>query len=56
MAYRIAMMTFACTAFLSLWALTRRRGGEAAARLVKSARRRTLLFRLKVGVLLKERG
>jgi hypothetical protein len=33
MAYRLAMMTFACTAFLSLWDLTRRLGGARAARL-----------------------
>ena len=32
MAYRLAMMTFACTAFLSLWDLTRRLGGPLAAR------------------------
>lgn len=32
-AYRLAMMTFACTAFLSLWELVRRLGGERAARL-----------------------
>lgn len=32
-AYRIAMMTFACTAFLALWDLTRRLLGTAAARL-----------------------
>lgn len=31
MAYRLAMMTFACTAFLSLWDLTRRLAGRAAA-------------------------
>jgi hypothetical protein len=33
MAYRLAMMAFACTAFLSLWTLTRRLGGERAAHL-----------------------
>jgi len=33
MAYRLAMMTFACTAFISLWDLTRRLAGIAAARL-----------------------
>jgi Dolichyl-phosphate-mannose-protein mannosyltransferase len=33
MAYRLAMMTFAATAYLSLWTLTRRLGGEKAARL-----------------------
>ena len=33
MAYRLAMMTFACTAFLSLWTLTRRLAGDRAARL-----------------------
>jgi hypothetical protein len=32
-AYRLAMMTFAITAFLALWDLVRRIGGEAAARL-----------------------
>lgn len=32
MAYRIAMMAFACTAFVSLWDLTRRLAGGAAAR------------------------
>ena len=32
-AYRLAMMTFASTAFLSLWDLVRRLGGERAARL-----------------------
>ena len=32
MAYRLAMMTFASTAFLSLWDLTRRIGGNRAAR------------------------
>jgi hypothetical protein len=32
MAYRLAMMTFASTAFLSLWDLTRRIGGRRAAR------------------------
>src|SRR5680860_1673682 len=32
MAYRLAMMTFACTAFVSLWDLTRRLAGHAAAR------------------------
>lgn len=32
-AYRIAMMTFACTAFLALWDLTRRLLGTQAARL-----------------------
>jgi hypothetical protein len=31
-AYRLAMMTFACTAFLALWDLTRRLAGLAAAR------------------------
>jgi hypothetical protein len=31
MAYRLAMMTFACTAFLSLWDLTRRLAGAGAA-------------------------
>jgi hypothetical protein len=31
MAYRIAMMAFACTAFFSLWDLIRRLGGTAAA-------------------------
>jgi hypothetical protein len=33
MAYRLAMMSFALTALLSLWTLTRRLGGERAARL-----------------------
>ncbi len=33
MAYRVAMMTFASTAFLALWDLVRRLGGGAAARL-----------------------
>lgn len=33
MAYRLAMMTFAASAFLSLWDLVRRLGGGAAARL-----------------------
>jgi 4-amino-4-deoxy-L-arabinose transferase-like glycosyltransferase len=33
MAYRLAMMTFASTAFLSLWDLVRRIGGTKAARL-----------------------
>lgn len=33
MAYRIAMMAFACTAFASLWDLTRRLAGHGAARL-----------------------
>lgn len=32
MAYRLAMMAFASTAFLSLWQLTRRLGGHQAAR------------------------
>jgi Glycosyltransferase family 87 len=32
MAYRLAMMAFACTAFLSLWDLTRRLAGAGAAR------------------------
>jgi hypothetical protein len=32
MAFRIAAMTFACTAFLSLWTLIRTLGGERAAR------------------------
>jgi hypothetical protein len=32
MAYRLAMMTFACTAFISLWDLTRRLAGLSAAR------------------------
>ncbi|HEX5610219.1 MAG TPA: hypothetical protein VFX45_09020 [Solirubrobacterales bacterium] len=32
MAYRIAMMTFTCTAFLAVWELVRRLGGLAAAR------------------------
>ena len=32
MAYRLAMMTFAATAFLSLWDLVRRLGGRQAAR------------------------
>jgi 4-amino-4-deoxy-L-arabinose transferase-like glycosyltransferase len=32
-AYRLAMMTFACTAFLSLWDLIRRLAGPLAARL-----------------------
>jgi hypothetical protein len=31
MAYRLAMMTFASTSFLSVWALTRRLAGERAA-------------------------
>jgi hypothetical protein len=31
MAYRLAMMTFACTAFISLWGLTRRLAGAGAA-------------------------
>jgi hypothetical protein len=33
MAYRIAMMTFGCSAFLALWQLTRRLGGTGAGRL-----------------------
>lgn len=33
MGYRIAMMTFACTSFLSLWTLVRQLTGERAARL-----------------------
>ena len=33
MAYRVAMMAFACTAFVSLWDLTRRIGGRRAANL-----------------------
>jgi len=33
MAYRVAMMTFACTAFVTLWDLTRRLAGAKAARL-----------------------
>ncbi|HWM64138.1 MAG TPA: glycosyltransferase family 39 protein [Solirubrobacterales bacterium] len=33
MAYRLAMMAFACTAFVSLWDLTRRLAGPGAARL-----------------------
>lgn len=33
MAYRVAMMTFACTAFVSLWDLIRRLAGAKAARL-----------------------
>lgn len=33
MAYRLAMMTFACTAFVSLWDMTRRLMGPGAARL-----------------------
>lgn len=33
MAYRIAMMALACTAFVSLWDLVRRLAGEGAARL-----------------------
>jgi hypothetical protein len=33
MAYRLAMMAFASTAFLSLWTLTRHLGGRTAARL-----------------------
>jgi len=33
MAYRLAMMTFTCTVFLSLWELVRRIGGVGAARL-----------------------
>src|SRR5205085_7354922 len=33
MAYRLAMMTFACTAFLSLWTLIRRLAGPRSARL-----------------------
>jgi hypothetical protein len=33
MAYRLAMMTFAATSFLSLWSLTRRLGGVTAARI-----------------------
>jgi len=32
MAYRLAMMTFGCSAFLALWGLVRRLGGDAAAR------------------------
>jgi Dolichyl-phosphate-mannose-protein mannosyltransferase len=32
MAYRLAMMAFACTAFVSLWDLTRRLAGSGAAR------------------------
>ncbi len=32
MAYRIAMMTFSCSAFLALWQLVRRVGGARAAR------------------------
>jgi hypothetical protein len=32
MAYRLAMMAFACSAFLALWDLVRRLGGAAAAR------------------------
>lgn len=32
MAYRIAMMTFSCTAFLALWQLVRKLGGATAAR------------------------
>jgi hypothetical protein len=32
MAYRIAMMTFACTAFVALWDLVRRLAGRGAAR------------------------
>jgi len=32
MAYRIAMMTFSCTAFLALWQLVRKLGGARAAR------------------------
>jgi hypothetical protein len=32
MAFRIAVMTFACTAFLSLWTLIRSLGGQRAAR------------------------
>jgi hypothetical protein len=32
MAYRLAMMTFAATAFLAVWELTRRLGGDRAAR------------------------
>ncbi|MGC1165695.1 MAG: hypothetical protein WA862_06265 [Solirubrobacterales bacterium] len=31
MAYRLAMMTFACTAFISLWGLVRRLAGSGAA-------------------------
>jgi hypothetical protein len=33
MAYRLAMMAFACTAFLSLWTLVRKLGSSGAARL-----------------------
>ncbi len=33
MAYRLAMMTFACTAFVTLWDLVRRLAGDTAARL-----------------------
>lgn len=33
MAYRLAMMTFSCTALISLWELARRIGGSRAARL-----------------------
>lgn len=33
MAYRLAMMSFACTAFVSLWDLTRRLAGPGGARL-----------------------
>jgi hypothetical protein len=33
MAYRLAMMAFACTAFVALWDLTRRLAGAAAGRL-----------------------
>jgi hypothetical protein len=33
MAYRLAMMTFACMGFLALWELTRKLGGRQAARL-----------------------
>jgi hypothetical protein len=33
MAFRLAMMTFTCTVFLSLWELVRRLGGDRAARL-----------------------
>jgi len=32
MAYRLAMMTFTCSVFLSLWELVRRLGGDRAAR------------------------
>jgi hypothetical protein len=33
MSYRLAMMTFASTAFLGVWGLARRVAGAAAARL-----------------------